>query len=93
MTIKEEMHKYIKNQDKDSRAIAGNAYNRYYMQLHRLKPNESMMYYSRLEFVYYYLLWMEIVDIFSQLNKPETVHRTHGAIHYTSSACRFVTHT
>lgn len=90
---KDEMHAYIKKQDKESRAIAGNAYNRYYMQLHRLKPNESMMYYSRLEFVYYYLLWMEIADIFSQLNKKSERVKTKYAIHYSSSSCRFVTHT
>lgn len=86
-----EMKVEIKKHDKVIKDDANKAYMRYWQRLHRLRDDESIMFLSRTEYIYYYILWNETRDIFSQLKKKPEHRRTQGAIHFTSSACRFIT--
>lgn len=88
---KSEMKKYIRSFDIETRDRADRAYSRYWQRIHRLKENECMMELSRTEYLYYFLQWEEMREIFSQLKKKPTIRRTKGGIHFTSSACRFIT--
>lgn len=91
MIDKIEMRQYIKSFDIETRDSADHAYSRYWQRLHRLKENECMMELSRVEYLYYFLQWEEMLKIFSQLKKKPQIRRTRGGIHFTSSACRFIT--
>lgn len=88
---KAELKTIIKTFSDEERKEANKAYARYWQKLHRLKVNESMMELSRAEYLYYFLQWEEMLEIFSQLKKKPTIRRTRGGIHFTSSACRFIT--
>lgn len=88
---KVELKAIIKTFPEDDQKDASRAYARYWQKLHRLKGNESMMDLSRSEYMYYFLQWEEMREIFSQLKKKPTIRRTKGGIHFTSSACRFIT--
>lgn len=90
---KKEMKEIIRFYGDVERHHADMAYRRYYQKLTRLKSGESMMYFSRIEFIYYYLMWMDIIYLFSQLNKKPEHVKTKRAIHFSSSSCRFVTRT
>lgn len=91
MMDKREMKQYIRSFDIETRNRADRAYTRYWQRLHRLKGNETMMFLSRAEYMYYFLQWEEMRAIFSQLKKKPTIRRTKGGIHFSSSACRFIT--
>lgn len=91
MMDKSEMKKYIRSFDIETRDRAERSYARYWAKLHRLKGNECMMELSRAEYLYYFLQWEEMRAIFSQLKKKPLIRRTRGGIHFTSSACRFIT--
>lgn len=88
---KAELKAIIKTFSEDDRKEADRSYMRYWQKLHRLKGNETMMELSRSEYIYYFLLWEDMRDLFSQLNKKPTERRTRGAIHFSSSSCRFIT--
>lgn len=91
MMDKHEMKQYIRSFDRETRNNADSSYSRYWQKLHRLRGNETMMVLSRTEYIYYFLMWEEMRVLFSQLKKKPTVRRTKGGIHFTSSACRFIT--
>ena len=88
---KHEMKNYIRSFNIETREKADRAYSRYWQRLHRLRGNETMMDLSRTEYLFYFLQWEEMREIFSQLKKKPTVRRTQGGIHFNSSACRFIT--
>ena len=88
---KAELKTIIKTFSYDAQREASQAYARYWQKLHRLKGNESMMELSRSEYMFYFLQWEEMREVFSQLKKKPTIRRTKGGIHFTSSACRFIT--
>lgn len=93
MVSEKDMKEFIKHHRKSEINLARSAYRKYHYQVHDVKT-EYILCIKRVEYIYYFLLWRDIVSLFSQLNeereKIRERRKTKHSIHITNNGVRFI---